>query len=523
MGNCSTKQKGESMKPTVGLVISGAVLMLLNGCESADDAKAINDLINQADGNYTVQIKNNGNQGTVTKENPSTNDSPDTQQKTPPTTTTQPDDQQENQQPINNNEPADRPEKNPGSDQNNPTDIPQYGGDINFTEENPSGIDQGDKEDPTYQNGNGTQKEEPVEADTTKPRIKLKGSRRITIKQGDEFVDPGATATDDRDGEVAVTVSGEVDTSTPGRYVLTYTAVDSAGNKATKKRIVTVEAVEEEAPQDTTDEEPKDTPDTTDVPETTDQPDTTTETPDENENDNDNDAQTEASHTVRVLVMYDQLALDYYGSKERLTTRVNHLFALANQAYKESHIPAKVEAVGIQYFNTSKTDQDALVALHDSRTVQRTRDEYRADTVLLYQANDSGRGQCGISYVPHSITSADEIRDIMFAQVNINCPDTTTPHELGHNMGLRHSHKQNGDTGVKPYNYGLGHGVDRKFGTIMTYDYLFHVDKLTNKFSSPDYECVPGYPCGIPVGEPGEADAARVLKMTMPIVEKVYE
>ncbi len=455
--------------------------MLLNGCESADDAQAINDLINQADGNYTIQIKNNGEQETITNEIPSTNDSPKTDTNIPPQS------EPENQQPINHNQPTNEEENSPNA--------PQYGnGDINLTEENPNEID--------------TDTNEPIEVDSTKPVITLNGNRRITIKQGEDFVDPGAIATDDRDGEVAVTVSGEVDTSTPGRYVLTYTAVDSAGNKATKKRIVTVEAIEEDTPQDTTNEEP------------TEVPDTATDTPDEN---SDNDTDVEASHTIKVLVMYDQLALNYYGTQEKLTTRINHLFALANQAYQESHVPAKIEAVAIKYFSTTQTDQDALVALHDSRTVQQTRDEYRADTVLLYQANDSGRGQCGISYVPHSITSADEIRDIMFAQVNINCPDTTTPHELGHNMGLRHSHQQNGDTGVKPYNYGLGHGVDGKFGTIMTYDYLFHVDKLTNKFSSPDYECVPGYPCGIPVGEPGEADAARVLKMTMPIVEKVYE
>jgi len=440
------------MKPTVGLVISGAVLMLLNGCESADDAKAINDLINQADGNYTIHVKTDKN-STIIKGDTDRGDKSTPQEKETPSGEEEPTDENGNDTPTVQDTPPDN---------NN---------------------DNGD---------NGTQ-EEP---DTTKPVITLNGKRRMTITQGETFEDPGATATDDRDGEVEVTVNGEVDTSTPGRYKLTYTAKDSAGNKATKVRIVTVKERENsgEGEEDTT-----------------------------NTDDNNNNTHTSSSHTVKVLVMYDKLALDYYGSKSKLTTRINHLFALANQAYKESHIPAKIEAVGIEYFKTSKTNQDALVALHDSRTVQRTRDEYRADTVLLYQANDSGRGQCGISYVPHSITSADEIRDIMFAQVNINCPDTTTPHELGHNMGLRHSHKQNGDTGVKPYNYGLGHGVDRKFGTIMTYDYLFHVDKLTNKFSSPDYECVPGYPCGIPVGEPGEADAARVLKMTMPIVEKVYE
>jgi hypothetical protein len=42
------------------------------------------------------------------------------------------------------------------------------------------------------------------------------------------------------------------------------------------------------------------------------------------------------------------------------------------------------------------------------------------------------------------------------------------------------------------------------------------------RFSSPDYECAPSMPCGIPVGEPGEANAVKVLKKTTPIIEKLH-
>jgi len=69
--------------------------------------------------------------------------------------------------------------------------------------------------------------------DTTAPVITLVGDAALTMDEGDVWTDPGATANDDVDGEVAVTVDGAVDAATSGLYTLTYTAVDAAGNQAT--------------------------------------------------------------------------------------------------------------------------------------------------------------------------------------------------------------------------------------------------------------------------------------------------
>ncbi len=76
--------------------------------------------------------------------------------------------------------------------------------------------------------------------DTTPPVITFKGSNPMYITQGDTFTDPGATATDDIDGSVTVSVNGNVDTSIVGTYTITYTATNSAGNTATETRIVVV-------------------------------------------------------------------------------------------------------------------------------------------------------------------------------------------------------------------------------------------------------------------------------------------
>ncbi len=80
------------------------------------------------------------------------------------------------------------------------------------------------------------------DTDEEKPIIKLNGSSTITINLNDTFNDPGATATDNKDGDLSnkIVVTGKVDTSKAGKYVLTYTVEDSAKNKATVKRTVIV-------------------------------------------------------------------------------------------------------------------------------------------------------------------------------------------------------------------------------------------------------------------------------------------
>lgn len=77
-------------------------------------------------------------------------------------------------------------------------------------------------------------------ADTTPPVITLNGVNPLILTQGDTYTEPGATATDNRDGSVAVTTSGGVDTNAAGTYIITYSASDSAGNIATATRTINV-------------------------------------------------------------------------------------------------------------------------------------------------------------------------------------------------------------------------------------------------------------------------------------------
>lgn len=81
--------------------------------------------------------------------------------------------------------------------------------------------------------------------DTEKPVITLKGNQEITINQNSKYIEEGATAMDNIDGDITAKIktSGKVDTETTGTYTVTYTVTDKAGNKAEISRNVIVVSV----------------------------------------------------------------------------------------------------------------------------------------------------------------------------------------------------------------------------------------------------------------------------------------
>ncbi len=79
--------------------------------------------------------------------------------------------------------------------------------------------------------------------DGTIPVISLNGDNPITITVGDSYIDAGAIATDEYDGNISgsIITTNNVDTSTVGSYTVTYNVSDAAGNAATTvTRTVTV-------------------------------------------------------------------------------------------------------------------------------------------------------------------------------------------------------------------------------------------------------------------------------------------
>jgi len=81
--------------------------------------------------------------------------------------------------------------------------------------------------------------------DITPPTITVINGSPITIAQNSTYVDPGATATDNRDGDITsrIVVTGlPIDTSATGTYTVTYTVSDNALNtSSTSRQVIVVE------------------------------------------------------------------------------------------------------------------------------------------------------------------------------------------------------------------------------------------------------------------------------------------
>lgn len=79
---------------------------------------------------------------------------------------------------------------------------------------------------------------------TTPPTITLRGNSTITINQGASWRDPGFTARDAKGNDLTgrVNVSGSVNTSVAGAYMISYTVTDDWGNRGYASRSVIVKS-----------------------------------------------------------------------------------------------------------------------------------------------------------------------------------------------------------------------------------------------------------------------------------------
>lgn len=82
------------------------------------------------------------------------------------------------------------------------------------------------------------------ESDSSKPTIKLIGPKNMTVAIRGAFIDFGAEAFDSEGNLLEIVITGSVDTSTPGVYIITYTARDKFNNEVKIERTVTVPKID---------------------------------------------------------------------------------------------------------------------------------------------------------------------------------------------------------------------------------------------------------------------------------------
>ncbi len=199
---------------------------------------------------------------------------------------------------------------------------------------------------------------------------------------------------------------------------------------------------------------------------------------------------------IDLLVLYDDASASQLKGEPKVVMKSWQ--DQINTMYKNSQVDLQLRIVGVEKNNESGSNMDQVLGrIRTSSTVSQIRERVGADFVTqLHQT-----GNCGIGYLAVDAGWAYNV-------LGATCGPAALAHELGHNMGLNHSRAQ-GDTSGTKYRYGLGHGVNGAFGTLMTYEWYYRASKMS-VFSNPRIQCR-GYPCGVAEGQSGEADAAKAI------------
>lgn len=200
--------------------------------------------------------------------------------------------------------------------------------------------------------------------------------------------------------------------------------------------------------------------------------------------------------TVDLLVLYDNHSANYFGGDPQ--TAMHNWVNQMNAAFADSQIDVQLRLVGVRHNEQSGANMtEVLHAVRQNPAAIALRDQLGADFVSQLHRT----GACGVGYV-----AVD--KNWTWNVTHPGCGPIVMAHELGHNMGLNHSRRQGNDSGAR-FRYGVGHGVDNVFVSIMAYEQAFNASRV-NRFSNPNLSCR-GLPCGVPVGHPEEAYGALAI------------
>ncbi len=199
--------------------------------------------------------------------------------------------------------------------------------------------------------------------------------------------------------------------------------------------------------------------------------------------------------------------------------RVRHLVNVSNDILSSAgtRIELRLTHVARAAYPDGIGATDALDDLtfgsHESLApIAALRNATGADMTVLFRpyAND---GYCGFAWVGGQNTMGNFANpseaDYAYSVVSLNCSDYVLLHELGHNMGLVHSRRENPAGGSYPH--GAGYGVDGVFTTVMATPSAFNAPQLP-VLSSASRTCI-GYPCGVVHTDAvNGSEAARALE-----------
>lgn len=233
-----------------------------------------------------------------------------------------------------------------------------------------------------------------------------------------------------------------------------------------------------------------------------------------------------ASQTLDIIVFYTDEALATSQGRDP-DARIASFVEYANQTFSNSEANLQLRLVHSEKIDFSTDHQVSVDALNNLRLnakAQLLRDQYGADLVSMLTPRQavSGGYICGIGYLPGGADGQfyGYAPSYSFSVTAIDCDHNSFAHEIGHNLGLGHSYRQNSEGGIYPW--ARGYGVDGNFATVMAYPHLFGYVQQLQQFSSPEQTKCNGLPCGVDRNQLDGADAVGNLNIVAPQVAAYF-
>ncbi|MCL1634619.1 FG-GAP-like repeat-containing protein [Luteimonas sp. SX5] len=249
-----------------------------------------------------------------------------------------------------------------------------------------------------------------------------------------------------------------------------------------------------------------------------------------------------AQTTVDVLLGYTNGFASAYGGQSQAVTRLTNLVDIANQAYVNSAVSARLRLVGtVAVTYTDANDNgialEKLSGFNDNGPIppdpafaglRAARNTLGADLVALVRDfRTPENAGCGIAWLiggdqtpivqadePYGYSVVSDGSDVDEGDGNTYfCRDESLAHEFGHNMGQAHNVDDSSSAGAHAYSYGYRESTTNGFYTVMAYRLAGSNQFAIRHFANPAVQY-----SGRATGVANSADNARSMNQTMPII-----